>query len=53
MVEVSRNKKSLTWIITKTDAERNLPLFKRQGYHFLLYYEADRREMQVYKFHRD
>jgi 4-amino-4-deoxy-L-arabinose transferase-like glycosyltransferase len=40
-------------LITKTDAERNLPLFKRQGYHFLLYYEADRREMQVYRFHRD
>ncbi len=40
-------------LITKTDAQRNLPLFEHQGYHFKLVYEADRREMQVYKFHRD
>ena len=39
-------------LITKTDAQRRLPAFERQGYHFKLYYEADRREMQVYSFKR-
>ena len=39
-------------LITKTDAQRNLPVFEQQGYHFKLYYEAERREMQVYSFKR-
>ena len=37
-------------LITRTDALRNLPEFEREGYHFKLRYEADRREMQVYAF---
>ena len=40
-------------LITKTDASRNLPVFEREGYHFSLRYEADRREMQVYAFRKD
>ena len=39
-------------LITKTDAQRNLPVFEREGYQFKLCYEAERREMQIYAFNR-
>ena len=39
-------------LITKTDAQRNLPAFEREGYQFKLCYEAERREMQIYAFNR-
>lgn len=39
-------------LITKTDAERNMPEFRSEGYKMELFCELGRREMQVYKFCR-
>ena len=39
-------------LISKTDAERNMPEFESQGYQMQLFYELGKREMQVYKFSR-
>ena len=39
-------------LITKTDAERNMPEFQSEGYKMELFCELGKREMQVYKFSR-
>lgn len=37
-------------LISKSDAERNMPEFKNEGYQMELFYELGKRDMQVYKF---
>lgn len=37
-------------LISKTDAEHNMPEFQQEGYQMELFYELGKREMQVYKF---
>ena len=39
-------------LITKKDAERNLPAFRQEGYEMELFYELGKRNMQVYRFRK-
>ena len=40
-------------LIFKDEAERYLPQFQKEGYHFNLRYETPKREMQIYAFDKD